>query len=92
MILYNTTVFIFFKVHHGSWYRKQMLPTIPSLIKICDAFGNKISSNEKNLKQYVSGSYLEATIGFEPMIRVLQTRALPLGYVAFCCLHLQKLF
>ena len=24
----------------------------------------------------------EATIGFEPMIRVLQTRALPLGYVA----------
>ena len=25
---------------------------------------------------------LEATIGFEPMIRVLQTRALPLGYVA----------
>lgn len=24
----------------------------------------------------------EATIGFEPMIRVLQTRALPLGYDA----------
>ena len=26
--------------------------------------------------------FSEATIGFEPMIRVLQTRALPLGYVA----------
>ena len=25
---------------------------------------------------------VEATIGFEPMIRVLQTRALPLGHVA----------
>ena len=23
----------------SSWYRKQMLPTIPSLVKICDAFG-----------------------------------------------------
>lgn len=22
----------------SSWYRKHMLPTIPSLIKICDAF------------------------------------------------------
>ena len=60
--------------------------------KIIKYLYNKISSNEKNLKQYVSGSYLEATIGFEPMIRVLQTRALPLGYVAVCCLHLQKLF
>lgn len=27
----------------SSWYRKQMLPTIPSLIKICDAFGITIS-------------------------------------------------
>ena len=27
---------------------------------------------------------LEATPGFEPGIRVLQTRALPLGYVAIC--------
>ncbi len=25
---------------------------------------------------------LEATIGFEPMVKVLQTSALPLGYVA----------
>ena len=28
------------------------------------------------------GSDLEATVGIEPTIRVLQTRALPLGYVA----------
>lgn len=27
----------------SSWYRKDMLPTIPSLIKICDAFGITIS-------------------------------------------------
>ena len=27
----------------SSWYRKQMLPTIPSLIKICDAFGITVS-------------------------------------------------
>lgn len=27
----------------SSWYRKGMLPTIPSLIKICDAFGISIS-------------------------------------------------
>lgn len=27
----------------SSWYRKQMLPTIPSLIKICDAFGITLS-------------------------------------------------
>ena len=24
----------------SSWYRKNMLPTIPSLTKICDAFGS----------------------------------------------------
>lgn len=27
----------------SSWYRKGMLPTIPSLTKICDAFGISIS-------------------------------------------------
>lgn len=27
----------------SSWYRKQMLPTIPSLVKICDAFGVTLS-------------------------------------------------
>lgn len=27
----------------SSWYRKDMLPSIPSLAKICDAFGITIS-------------------------------------------------
>jgi len=27
----------------SSWYRKNMLPTIPSLIKICDAFDMSLS-------------------------------------------------
>lgn len=27
----------------SSWYRKGMLPTIPSLAKICDAFGISLS-------------------------------------------------
>ena len=27
----------------SSWYRKGMLPTIPSLMKICDAFGISVS-------------------------------------------------
>lgn len=27
----------------SSWYRKSMLPTIPSLMKICDAFGITMS-------------------------------------------------
>ena len=27
----------------SSWYRKDMLPTIPSLYKICDAFGVTLS-------------------------------------------------
>ncbi len=27
----------------SSWYRKNMFPTIPSLIKICDAFGITLS-------------------------------------------------
>lgn len=27
----------------SSWYRKQMLPTIPSLVKICDACGVTLS-------------------------------------------------
>ncbi|MCR4963326.1 MAG: helix-turn-helix transcriptional regulator [Firmicutes bacterium] len=27
----------------SSWYRKNMVPTIPSLVKICDAFGITLS-------------------------------------------------
>ena len=40
-----------------------------------------IRAKEKDLK-HIALSLFEATIGFEPMMRVLQTRALPLGYVA----------
>ena len=56
--------------------------------------------NLKNPQSFCSEG-LEATIGFEPMIRVLQTRALPLGYVAIfyfyveatkICYLLQKKF
>ena len=41
----------------------------------------KLFAQKKDLKPYAL-SLFEATIGFEPMIRVLQTHALPLGYVA----------
>ena len=27
----------------SSWYRKEMLPSIPSLVRICDAFGITLS-------------------------------------------------
>lgn len=27
----------------SSWYRKNMIPTVPSLVKICDAFGITLS-------------------------------------------------
>jgi hypothetical protein len=33
----------------------------------------------------MSNSFKKATAGFEPAIRVLQTPALPLGYVAKAC-------
>ena len=40
----------------SSWYRKNMLPTIPSLSKICDAFGITLSQffqedNSENLTE-----------------------------------------
>jgi hypothetical protein len=38
--------------------------------------------NEKPDASSASGFFEEATAGFEPAIRVLQTHALPLGYVA----------
>ena len=41
-----------------------------------------ISYYTKKKKPQKFEVFLEATIGFEPMMRVLQTRALPLGYVA----------
>ena len=38
--------------------------------------------NQLSLIDLIYNLYLEATPGFEPGIRVLQTRALPLGYIA----------
>lgn len=55
----------------SSWYRKDMLPSIPSLSKICDAFGISISQffledsdktlllNEKQIKILNSTSKLK---------------------------------
>ena len=36
-----------------------------------------------SVKGGVGGSMMEAATGFEPVIRALQARALPLGYAAF---------
>ena len=47
----------------------------------------KIQMSKKNLLKNFSRLFImEATTGFEPVIRVLQTRALPLGYVAITTL------
>ncbi len=47
----------------------------------------KIKMSKKNLLKNFSRLFImEATTGFEPVIRVLQTRALPLGYVAITTL------
>ena len=44
--------------------------------------------NNKKLREIDPLAFLlEATPGFEPGIRVLQTRALPLGYIAICILY-----
>lgn len=49
----------------------------------------KYPRKQKNSQTSINtdlGTFLgEATTGFEPVIRVLQTRALPLGYVALLC-------
>ena len=44
----------------SSWYRKNMLPTIPSLIKICDAFGVTLSQFflEKNETVHLNDTQL----------------------------------
>ena len=34
----------------SSWYRKNMLPTIPSLTKLCDAFGITLSQFFQQLR------------------------------------------
>ena len=45
-----------------------------------DSRREKVKKDTKKPSRFLDG--LEATPGLEPGIRVLQTRALPLGYVA----------
>lgn len=68
----------------SSWYRKKMLPTIPSLTKICDAFGISISQffledhsqavllNEKELSLLRASSRLDPS-QYEALLRFLET-------------------
>ena len=46
--------------------------------------GEILRPNAKNPQSLaaIAGSFMEAPVGFEPTIRVLQTHALPLGYGA----------
>lgn len=47
----------------SSWYRKQMLPTIPSLVKICDAFWNHcITSFSRKNEQTVHLTEKQASL------------------------------
>ena len=55
-------------------------PNIPQILK------NKNEQKKNLLKNFSRLFIMEATTGFEPVIRVLQTRALPLGYVAITTL------
>ena len=59
-------------------YKNKILlcKTVFSVISVILIYCIILSNNRLNLFK------LEATPGFEPGIRVLQTRALPLGYVA----------
>lgn len=68
----------------SSWYRKNMLPTIPSLIKICDAFGISLSQffledqrqaillNERELSLLKSTSKLTAQ-QYDALLHFLET-------------------
>lgn len=68
----------------SSWYRKNMLPTIPSLIKICDAFGVNLSQffleneqqavllNEKQIKLLAAAAKLD-TNQYDSLLQFLQT-------------------
>lgn len=68
----------------SSWYRKNMLPTIPSLLKICDAFGVSLSQffledkketvllNERQRKLLDAASKLDAE-QYNSLILFLQT-------------------
>lgn len=68
----------------SSWYRKNMLPTIPSLTKICDAFGISISQffledqsqavllNEKELSLLKASSKLDSK-QYDALLHFLET-------------------
>ena len=58
----------------------------PALQKECDfeshASANSATPAKKDKKNRYSDLKMEAATGFEPVIKVLQTCALPLGYAA----------
>lgn len=68
----------------SSWYRKDMLPTLPSLMKICDAFGISISQffledndkivslNQKQLDLLTASAKLDAT-QYDALLHFLET-------------------
>lgn len=68
----------------SSWYRKNMLPTIPSLTKICDAFGISISQffledrnqavllNERELSLLKASSKLDSK-QYDALLHFLET-------------------
>ena len=65
----------------SSWYRKNMLPTIPSLTKICDAFGISISQffldqaillNERELSLLKASSKLDSH-QYDALLHFLET-------------------
>ena len=68
----------------SSWYRKGMLPSIPSLVKICDAFGislsqfflednnNAVVLNQKQLDLIKESSKLN-DIQYESIINLIKS-------------------
>ncbi len=62
-------------------YVRKTIPVVgvePTLLTEHD-FESCASANSATPAQYI---YLEAATGFEPVVKVLQTSALPLGYAA----------
>lgn len=68
----------------SSWYRKKLLPSIPSLSKVCDAFGITLSQfflendsqnvllNDKQLQLIYSAAKLNPK-QYEALLRFLET-------------------
>ena len=50
--------------------------------EICSITVRKIKNTPRYAAKHQKGEEKEATMGIEPMMRVLQTLALPLGHVA----------